>query len=103
MLFLFSISYRYLLPKINTPNQQPFEPIVPEVYGIDWNLQWLKFCTNWVLVFLQGPVFYLALFHGNLYLVYAEDLSMFVPIVSQDETLNDGAYHTVRIEFGAVG
>jgi len=54
-------------------------------------------------VLLQGPFFYLALLHGNLYLVHTTDVATFDPIVSEGETLNDGAYHRVRIELGADG
>ncbi|XP_068694373.1 laminin subunit beta-1-like isoform X2 [Montipora foliosa] len=49
----------------------------------------------------EGPFFYMALFHGNLYVLYSSNLmTSFVPIVSSEETLNDGAYHYVTIEFG---
>lgn len=51
----------------------------------------------------EGPWFYLALFHGNIYLVHATDLEKLVATVSKGETLNDGAYHTVKIELGVPG
>ncbi|XP_078373908.1 laminin subunit alpha-like [Oculina patagonica] len=52
----------------------------------------------------EGPFFYVALLHGNIYLVHTTDVSTaFTPIVSEGETLNDGAYHTVKIELRAVG
>ena len=48
----------------------------------------------------QGPFVYLAIFHGNLYVVISSNLTTsFSPIMSVGETLNDGAYHNVRIEF----
>lgn len=57
-----------------------------------------------MLVLFQGPFFYVALLHGNIYLVHTTDVrTAFAPILSQGETLNDGAYHTVKIELGAVG
>ena len=53
---------------------------------------------------LQGSFFYVALFHGNIYLVHSTDLrTTLIPIVSEGETLNDGAYHTVKIELGPAG
>ncbi|CAB4043946.1 Hypothetical predicted protein, partial [Paramuricea clavata] len=42
--------------------------------------------------------FYLALFHGNLFLVYANGSSNQLPFQTREETLNDGAYHTVTID-----
>ena len=48
----------------------------------------------------QGPFVYLAIFHGNLYVVISSNLTTsFPPIMSVGETLNDGAYHNVRLEF----
>lgn len=60
--------------------------------------------TGFLVYSGEGPVFYLALFHGNLYLVYRANLTTpFVPVISSGETLNDGAYHTVKIELGGSG
>ncbi|KAK3731434.1 hypothetical protein QZH41_013619, partial [Actinostola sp. cb2023] len=42
--------------------------------------------------------FYLALFHGNLYLVHTNTPKTAEPSSTSGETLNDGAYHTVNIE-----
>lgn len=80
--------------------------LLKEIYGDHWRIcEWiseLKGVTAFLL--FQGPVFYLALFHGNLYLVYSANLTTpFVPVISSGETLNDGAYHTVKIELGGSG
>lgn len=77
-----------------------------EIYEDHWRIcEWISE-LNGVTVFLlfQGPFFYLALFHGNLYLVYSANLTTkFVPVISSGETLNDGAYHAVKIELGSSG
>lgn len=50
----------------------------------------------------EGPFVYVAIFHGNLYVLISSNLTTsFSPIMSVGETLNDGAYHNVRIEFGS--
>ncbi|XP_028399262.1 laminin subunit gamma-1-like [Dendronephthya gigantea] len=42
--------------------------------------------------------FYLALFHGNLFLVYGKSNSYNSSLQTDTETLNDGAFHTVTVE-----
>ena len=74
--------------------------IFPELHHFLAFSATLNSVANRLLVLLQGPFFYLALLHGNLYLVHTTDVTAFVPMVSEGQTLNDGAYHTVKIELG---
>lgn len=42
--------------------------------------------------------FYLALFHGNLFMVYGNATENYVTLQTSTETLNDGAYHIAEIQ-----
>ncbi|XP_048583639.1 laminin-like protein epi-1 [Nematostella vectensis] len=50
-----------------------------------------------------GYYFFLALFHGNLFLASTKTPSAYTPLTTAQQTLNDGAYHTVVITFTAAG
>ncbi len=51
-------------------------------------------------IFSQGMKFYIALYHGNIFLDYKNATKNARTILNtRTQTLNDGRFHTVRVVF----